>query len=245
MSVTGPNIDVDLYQADGYLPLGRLLGDADVSLVSGQFDDLDTSGNVPSGYEAEYDGDGPGRRLRKLRRLVWNEPELFGPILNRAGVPDIAEAVIGPHATAVFHAAFLKPARIGTHVAPHQDQALWSRVYPGAFSIWFALTEVTPGNGGLYGYPSSHAQGVIPHKEDSDHPWHESLSYASDSLGEAHQFDLSPGEAVMWDRCFVHGSGGNSSSSDRRGMVIVLADGSGEEFSATDAMPITQLRKWG
>ena len=208
-------------------------------------DQLDAAAEVPADFQAQYDGEGPARRLRKLRRLLWNEPDLYGPMLNRAGVTDLAEAVVDQQAVAVFHAAFLKPARIGTHVAPHQDQALWSKWYPGAFSVWFALTDVVSRNGGLYGFPGSHAGGVIPHQDDPAHPWHETLNHTIARLGAAHQFELAPGEAVMWDRCFVHGSEANVSDKDRRGMVLVFADGSANDFDAIDAMPLQQIHALG
>src|SRR5690349_7453105 len=102
------------------------------------FDELDRSTRIPPGYQAQYDGEGEQRRLRKLRRMLWNDRKLFGPIINRLGAPDLAETLIGPSAVAILHAAFLKPARVGTHVAPHQDQALWTHEFTGAFSMWVA-----------------------------------------------------------------------------------------------------------
>ncbi|WP_394329327.1 hypothetical protein [Nocardiopsis sp. CNR-923] len=29
---------------------------------------------------------------------------------------------------------------------------MWNQEYPGAFSMWMALTQVSPANGGLYAY---------------------------------------------------------------------------------------------
>ncbi|MDQ2958607.1 MAG: phytanoyl-CoA dioxygenase family protein [Actinomycetota bacterium] len=235
-------VDLPAYRSEGYQELGSLLSQHDLDQVTNRFNELDAADQVSPDYQADYDGDGPDRRLRKLRRLVWNDPALFGPILNRAKVPDIAEQVVGPGAVAVFHAAFLKPALIGTHVALHQDQALWSYQYPSAFSVWFALTEVSPANGGLFGCPGSHAGGLIEHRDRPDHPWHASLSQVEDDLGEPKQFVLEPGQALMWDRYFAHGSAPNTSREDRRGMVMVFADGSGPDFQARDAMSLAELR---
>jgi ectoine hydroxylase-related dioxygenase (phytanoyl-CoA dioxygenase family) len=233
---------IDIYHRDGYLELGQRIDVADCEQIRRHFDELDQMSEAPAEYQAEYDGEGSERRLRKLRRLVWNEPKLYGPVLNRAGALDIAEAIVGPGAVAVFHAAFLKPARIGTHVALHQDQALWNRVYTGAFSMWFALSQVNPGNGGLFGCPGSQTRGTIKHTADPDHPWHETLTYAAHTLGEPHQFRLKPGEAVIWDRNFAHGSAANTSANDRRGMVAVFADGSASGFASTDVLSLDELR---
>ncbi|OLT27937.1 hypothetical protein BJF83_16570 [Nocardiopsis sp. CNR-923] len=90
--------------------------------------------------------------------------------------------------------------------------------------------------------PGSHADGVIKHADDPDHPWHESLTHVADQLGERHDFILKPGEAAVWDRLLVHGSGPNESDDDRRGMVIVFADGAVEGFNARDVMTLEEIR---
>ena len=235
-------LDLTKLHRDGCYEFGPCLSDTDRVRLLEHFDRLDASPRIPPGYQPQYDGDGASRRLRKLRRMIWNDRSLFGPILNRMGAPDVAERIIGPGAVLILHAAFLKPAYVGTHVAPHQDQALWSRQYPRAFSMWVALTEVCPDNGGLYGYPGSHAGGVIPHQQDSNHPWHDTLTYVAPQLGAPYEFRLAPGEAVIWDRAFVHASRVNTSPHDRRGMVIVFADGGVADFQSRDSLSLAQLR---
>lgn len=235
-------VDAEKFRLAGFQELGHCLSDDDRARILQYFDDLDARDRISPGFQAQYDGEGEARRLRKLRRLLWNDRKFFGPIINRLGAPDVAEALIGPTAVAILHAAFLKPAQVGTHVAPHQDQALWNQEYPGAFSMWTALTEVSPANGGLHGYPGSHAGGVVQHAEDPDHPWHESLAHIVDQFGDRHEFVLRPGESAVWDRMFVHGSGPNESADDRRGMVIVFADSAAEGFRARDVMTLDELR---
>jgi ectoine hydroxylase-related dioxygenase (phytanoyl-CoA dioxygenase family) len=229
------------YEARGYHELPGLLGEADRQRAVTEFDRLESREEVPLSYEAEYDEADGRRRLRKLRRLIWNDLEAWGPMLVRSGVPELARQVLGDGATIVFHAAFLKPAEIGTPVAAHQDQALWSREYAGAFSLWFALTEVHRDNGGLFGCPGSHADGLIEHRDDPRYEWHPSLDLERDDLGEPVHFELDAGDAVMWDRYFVHGSAANTSAADRRGMVVVLADGADPGFDARDSFPIGKL----
>lgn len=236
-----PNFDRDLYNRDGCQLLPGLLAEADVSRAVAFFDGLDGAAEVPPAYEAEYDEADGVRRLRKLRRLLWNDPQIWGPLLNRAGVPDLARELVGDDAAVVFHAAFLKPALVGTEVALHQDQALWSYEYPKAFSVWCALTEVSPANGGLFGSRGSHSGGLVPHRDRPAYRWHDSLDAAEDGLEEPVQFPLAPGDGVMWDRYFAHGSAANTSPHDRRGMVVVFADASAPEFRAKDSFPLADL----
>ncbi|MFI9645079.1 phytanoyl-CoA dioxygenase family protein [Streptomyces sp. NPDC052040] len=240
-----PTIDIDAYRRDGYHLLPGLLGTDDHRRAVDFFDTLDAADDVAPGYEAEYDEADGVRRLRKLRRLLWNDPKIWGPVLNRTGATELARQVIGDQAAVVFHAAFLKPALVGTEVALHQDQALWTYTYPKAFSVWFALTPVSPANGGLFGCPESHADGHVPHRDRPHYRWHASLDAAEDGLREPVQFELAPGDAVMWDRYFAHGSAANTSPDDRRGMVVVFADASDPEFRAKDSFPLSDLADLG
>ncbi|MEU7599553.1 phytanoyl-CoA dioxygenase family protein [Streptomyces sp. NPDC041003] len=240
-----PNFDIDSYCRDGYHQLPDMLCNEDQRRAVEFFDALEATGEVASDYEAEYDEADGVRRLRKLRRLLWNDPKLWGPILNRTSCPGLARQVIGDGAAVVFHAAFLKPAYVGSEVTLHQDQALWTCTYPRAFSIWFALTPVSPVNGGLFGCPGSHADGYIPHRDRPHYRWHACLDIADDRLRDPVQFELSPGDAVMWDRFFAHGSAANTSPIDRRGMVVVFADASDPEFRAKDRFLLTDLAALG
>jgi hypothetical protein len=236
-----PDFDHEQYRRDGYHLLPGALDDKDLRRVVEFMNQLDAEASLPDSYEAEYD-EGEGiRRLRKLRRLLWNEPELWGPLLNRTGAPELARRIIGDGAAVVFHAAFLKPALVGTEVALHQDQALWTYDYLGAFSFWCALTPVNPGNGGLFGSPGSHRDGLVPHRDRPQYRWHASLDAAEDGLPEPVQFHIEPGDAVLWDRYFAHGSAANTSTSDRRGMVVVFADASAPGFRAKDSFPLADL----
>lgn len=235
-----PDIDLDQYRRDGCYPLPQLLAPQYQRRAVELFDRLDAAAEIPASYEAEYDTGAGVRRLRKLRRLVFNDPGLWAPILCHAGMDDLARQVIGDDAAVVFHAAFLKPARVGTPVALHQDQALWTHEHPGAFSAWFALTPVSPANGGLFGCPGSHTV-PIAHRDRPEYTWHHSIDAVEDGLAEPLQFVLEPGDAVMWDRHFAHGSAANTSDADRRGMVVVFADAASPKFRAKDAMALADL----
>lgn len=238
-------VDVGAYRRDGYHVLPRLLAEEDRLLAIATLDALDAADRIDAGYEAEYDTDGGIRRLRKLRRLLWNDPGLWGPLLNRSGIGELAGLLIGPDAHVVFFAAFLKPAKIGTEVALHQDQALWRYTYPGAFSTWIALTEVSRANGGLVGCPGSHARGLIEHKDRAEYPWHPSIDAVEEGLTGPVALTLRPGEAVIWDRYFAHGSGRNSSGTDRRGIVVVFADANAPGFAAADRFSLSDLTALG
>lgn len=244
------NFNYDSYRRNGFAELGQIITEDEIDSVTSFFRQIEQLDQIPNSYEANFEepevtnssSESTQRRLRKLRRLIWNRPDLFAPILCRSGIIDLAERMLGPEAAIVFHAAFLKPAQIGTHVGLHQDQALWSREYPGAFSVWVALTDVNLSNGGLAGRPGTHNH-ELTHHPDPEHPWHPTLAHMEAELPEERQFNLRPGDAVMWDRWFAHSSGANTSEHDRQGMVVVLTLPP-PNFSPADCMFLSEVRTY-
>lgn len=193
---------------------------------------LEKGRGVPASFEPEFE---PGSEaVRKLRRLFWNDRTFWTGLFDAAGLPGIARELVGAPPALTFHAAFLKPSEVGTPVALHQDQALWRYDYPNAVSIWVALTPAGRHNGCLVGCPGSHARGAVRHVELPDHPWHPGVLWEAEGLAEPVPYELEPGDALVWDRYFVHGSGPNRSAQPRWGMVMVFVDRSQPDLRTTD-----------
>jgi ectoine hydroxylase-related dioxygenase (phytanoyl-CoA dioxygenase family) len=103
------------------------------------------------------------------------------------------------------------------------------------------LTDVHPGNGGLFGCPGSHRMGAADHVATDDYQWHDALSQDRGGLAPPVAFELVPGDAVIWDRYFAHGSAGNTSVHDRRGVVFVFAPAASAE-RAKDWVSLSDIR---
>ncbi|MCG6122423.1 MAG: phytanoyl-CoA dioxygenase family protein [Microvirga sp.] len=193
---------------------------------------VDEGGAISPGFEAEFE---PGTDTpRKLRRLYWNDEAFWRRVFADAHLPQLAERLVGAPVGLTFHAAFLKPAEVGTQVALHQDQALWKYDYPNAVSIWIALTPAKRRNGCLIGCPGSHDRGEIAHVDIPDHPWHPGIDWRAEGLAEPVPYELDPGDALVWHRNFVHGSGPNLSAEPRWGVVMVFVDRTQPGLRATD-----------
>lgn len=176
---------------------------------------------IPDRYEPVYE---PNTRiLRKVRRLLWNDPDFWRPMLSESPIPELVTSCVGRPVDLIYHAAFLKPARIGSAVALHQDQYLWDYEYPEAVSVWIAIDPSMRENGCLIGCPGSHLHGEMPHEIMCEHGWHPGVDWMAQNLGKPLLYELDPGDALIMHRHFVHGSGLNRSSRPRCGVVMVFA----------------------
>lgn len=221
------------YFRDGATTLRGLFSAAAVEAMRSWLAGVVAEGRaIPPSFEPEFE---PGTdAVRKLRRLYWNDEAFWSDVLNDAGLPDLAAGLVGAPVALTFHASFLKPAEVGTQVALHQDQALWKHDYPNAISVWVALTPARRHNGCLIGCPGSHRRGEIPHVAIPDHPWHGGVDWRAEALAEPVPYELEAGDALVWDRYFVHGSGPNLSADPRWGMVMVFVDRTRPQLRTTD-----------
>lgn len=235
------------YSADlgerGYFRLPGLLSPPVRSDIGQWLDERQKLGRrIPETYQAEFEpvSDPGSTPLRKLRRLFWNDESFWLEAFSRMKLGDLVRRIVD-RPVLIFHAAFLKPRRVGSPVGLHQDQAFWPRSYPGAVSLWVALDDASEENGALVGYPGSHGKGLLLHSPSADHPWHRVVDPEREGLGAPVMFDARAGDAVCWDRYFVHGSAANRSDKDRRGFVMVFASGAGVDSFCGDSYPLADL----
>lgn len=225
----------------GYAVIPQLLDVAALSDVRNWLAGVtDDDGHAPASLEPEYERTDAGVRLRKMRRLFWHDPIFWASLFQRSGVATAARDLVGPSATLILHAAFMKPAQVGSAVDPHQDQALWGFAYPRAMTVWVAIDPATPENGCLQMYDGSHRLGLLPHDVMAPGGFHAGVDAAAAGL-TPHALPMGPGDAVVWDRWMLHASSANLSDGNRWGMVMVFADGAEPGFDAHDRFPMRLL----
>ncbi len=192
---------------------------------------------IPNELQPAYEVDG---RLRKLRRLFWHDTGFWKAWLVDAGLPSLVLDLVGPGACLIRHATFLKPARTGSAVVPHQDQALWALDYPGALSFWMPFVETNQRNGCLKFWPRSHRLGRLAHDEQHGDRWQKGCDPSGIGI-EPVERPLRPGGMLVWDRYMIHASGPNLSESDRTGMVMVFADSKAKRFYSPDLFDVASI----
>lgn len=79
-------------------------------------------------------------------------------------ITDLAAKLVGGDPVLVGVETFNKPARIGSGVPYHQDNAYFCQTPPDMLTLWIAIDQVTVENGAVYFIKGSHKLGMQPTK---------------------------------------------------------------------------------
>ncbi|MBV7330562.1 phytanoyl-CoA dioxygenase family protein [Chloroflexi bacterium TSY] len=166
------------YETDGYLRLGRILNDEELTLLQQRMDDI-MLGKAPLDYDRimmQLDRDperdnkpgpqtkghkGATLRYRKIEKLE-NDP-LFLSYMQRPLFRHICAKVYGAETDiGCFRAMFMnKPASEGTNLVWHQDR--WPALDRDPLvTIWTALDPATVDNGCVFIAPGMHHTLINP-----------------------------------------------------------------------------------
>jgi hypothetical protein len=240
-----------LYESEGYLKLGKLLGDADLAALQQRIDDImlgtaavdydrmlmqldSSSGRYEEAGVQSKGFKGPTLDYRKIQDLEFDP--LFLAYMQRPIFREICARVYGVGTPiAAFRAMFMnKPARKGTVLPWHQDR--WTHLdRDPAITLWTALDPATIGNGCVQIVPGSHAAGLI-------NPSHGS-GFLTPEQAMQHAptekivfLELEPGAVVLLHNYLLHASDVNSTGISRRAFSVCYMDArtiasNGEKYS--------------
>ena len=237
--------EMELFRANGYVRLGRLLDDSQLSVLSEQINHimlgtadvpydqmmmmLEPSTNPPKDLE----GQSKGHKLSTLDYRKIQDLELspqFHAYLSRPFFANLCTQVYGQgKSVACMRAMFLnKPAGGGTELFWHQDRWSWLDRDP-KITVWTALDTATIANGCVEIVPrshrhlinASHMSGFLSDKQRSQ------LNGKITSLDPEIQtvnLELEAGEAVLLHNWTLHRSGTNKTSIPRRAFSVCYMD---------------------
>ena len=228
------------YERDGFLPLGKVLNDADLSALQNRIDAI-MQGRADVPYDrmlmqvdsetGRYEDAGEQSRgfkgatpnYRKIQDLELDP--LFLEYMSRPEFQAICRRVYGAETPiAAFRAMFMnKPANKGTRLPWHQDR--WSSLdRDPLITVWTALDPATEANGCVQVIPGSHKFGLL-------NPAHPS-GFVSEEQAEKilqenapQSLILEPGEAVLLHNWLLHASDVNRSGVSRRAFSVCYMDG--------------------
>jgi len=163
-----------------------------------------------------------GETVRNLWRMEKHDP-YFDRLARASGIVELVRELVHGEPVLMAVESFNKPARIGSGVPPHQDNAYFCQSPPDVLTIWIALDAVTEANGPVSYLKGSHREGTRVHRPSGvlgnsmglvEMPRHE----AGDVLREL----LEPGDALIHHCETIHWSDPNPSERPRLGLLMVF-----------------------
>lgn len=210
------------YRQHGYALLPGLFSPAETAEIRGHIDRAARElipVMSPGDYVLEADGTG----VRNIWRLADYDP-FFAELGHRPAVLSVVAELLGVAGAPVLMATetFNKPARQGSAVPAHQDNAYFCLEPPEALTVWVAIDPVTASNGPV-NYLAGTSGELLPHKASgipgnsmilADQPPPAATAAAEPGL-------LSPGDAVAHHSQTIHWSDPNRSDAPRCGLLLV------------------------
>ncbi len=162
-----------------------------------------------------------GATIRNLWRLnehcAW-----FRELGLRPELVDLIAPLVKGEVVLMGVETFSKPARIGSGVPPHQDNAYFCQTPPDMLTLWVAMDPVTLENGAVRFIKGSHKQGMLPTKPSGVKG--NSIGLADPLVAPAEDWfiaTLDPGDATIHHCETVHESDANRTDQSRLALLFV------------------------
>lgn len=206
------------YEADGFVRVRAFFTAGEISAIRDALGHYVTTiaPHVPP-EDRVLEADGVS--VRNVWRMEKHSP-FFAELAER---PLLREAVAplvrgGPVLMAVE--SFCKPARVGSAVPYHQDNAYFCQNPPDVLTLWVAVDVTNEANGAVYYVPGSHRT-LRPHRASGVQG--NSIGLATPPPPGTPEFcaELEPGDVVFHHSQTIHRSGPNTSDRPRRGLLLV------------------------
>ncbi len=211
---------VSTYKQDGVVCIQNFFTDAIVTEIRNELaryirDDLPSKPKDARTMEAD------GTTIRNLWRLNLHN-KYFEELGQRDEIKMLIAKLVNGEPKLCGVETFSKPARIGSGVPYHQDNAYFCQTPPDMLTLWVAIDPVTVENGAVYFIKRSHKQGMLPTKPSG---------VTGNSIGLAEspvvplsdQFcaTLAPGDATIHHCETIHHSAPNQTDQARLGLLFV------------------------
>jgi ectoine hydroxylase-related dioxygenase (phytanoyl-CoA dioxygenase family) len=209
------------YERDGVALVRGFLSAEDVRAIREELDryireDLASKPADARTYEADE------TTVRNLWRLEVHN-EFFRDFAARGDLRDLIAVLVKGEPVLAGVETFNKPARIGSGVPPHQDNAYFCQTPPDMLTVWIAIDPVTEANGPVTYVKGSHRLGPLPTKPSG---------VRGNSIGLAGMPEVSdedllvallePGDATIHHCDTIHFSAPNTTEHPRLGFLLVF-----------------------
>jgi len=208
------------YERDGVVLIRDFLSPDEVVKIRGEIEryireDLDSKPTDAATREAD------GVTVRNLWRLEQHCPSLVS-FAEKEEICALVGRLVKGAPVLVGIETFNKPARIGSGVPYHQDNAYFCQSPPDMLTVWIAIDAVTEANGPVYFVEGSHHLGALPTKPSGVRGNSIGMAEPSDvPLAEQFCALLQPGDATIHHCNTVHHSAPNTTDQSRLGFLLV------------------------
>jgi phytanoyl-CoA hydroxylase len=206
------------YERDGVVRIKQFLGSEELSIIREEIGKYVR--DIAPGLEAtEVTFEADGKTARNLWRMEKHSP-FFRAFAEKAEILQLVRELVHGQPINLGVETFNKPARIGSAVPAHQDNAYFCQSPPDVLTVWVAMDPVTDANGPVFYERGSHKLGLLPHKASG---------VKGNSIGLADPFDFSnkmtgllePGDALIHHCQTIHYSEPNRTDAPRCGLLSV------------------------
>jgi ectoine hydroxylase-related dioxygenase (phytanoyl-CoA dioxygenase family) len=175
---------------------------------------------MPAVPEADRVLEADGVGVRNLWRLEQHDP-FFAQAGRRQELLELVGRLVNGEPLLQGVETFNKPARVGSAVPYHQDNAYFCQTPPDMLTVWLAIDPATEPNGAVYYRTGSHHT-LLPHRASgvkgnsmmlADPP---EADPAGEFLGT-----LEPGDALIHHCQTIHRSEPNRSDQSRLALLLV------------------------
>jgi ectoine hydroxylase-related dioxygenase (phytanoyl-CoA dioxygenase family) len=208
------------YQRDGVVRVRQFFSDEKVNEIREELDRYireDLASKPLDARTLEADGE----TIRNLWRLHEHN-SYFRELGERTEIKSLIAELVGGEPVLHGVETFSKPARVGSGVPYHQDNAYFCQVPPDMLTLWIAIDAVTVENGAVYFLQGSQKRGTLPTKPSGVTGNSIGLAEAPTTpLAEQFCATLAPGDATIHHCEIIHHSAPNRTDHSRLGLLFV------------------------
>lgn len=208
------------YERDGVIRISAFFSAQEVTAIRAELDRYireDLPHCPPNARTLEADD----KTVRNLWRLEQHNP-FFLQLASRPDILALISPLVKGQPVLAGVETFNKPARIGSGVPWHQDNAYFCQRPPDMLTVWIAIDAVTAENGPVFFIKGSHLEGMKPTRPSG-------VRGNSIGLAEAPQPAetdifcglLQPGDATIHHCQTLHHSAPNTTEHSRLGLLFV------------------------
>ncbi|HRQ88576.1 MAG TPA: phytanoyl-CoA dioxygenase family protein, partial [Bacteroidia bacterium] len=208
------------YERDGVAIVRSFLSPEEVAAIRAELDryireDLPSKPLDARTLEADE------KTVRNLWRLEQHS-DCFREFGHRADLLAVIAPLVKGEPVLAGVETFNKPARIGSGVPPHQDNAYFCQDPPDMLTVWIAIDAVTEANGPVTYLKGSHRLGPLPTKPSGVRGNSIGLAETPEA-GEDERLValLEPGDASIHHCETIHYSAPNTTDQARLGFLLV------------------------